>query len=523
MISLFEAPTEPDAEPLMLRFVAKCNDSDPYPLMPSAIPPIHLKKFAEPVRNRNKDWRLESERRILGTQIHTDVGTIRREREAYEENVRNGVMCERPKVPLYPGIYPPGGSSSHENVYSPEAGSVISRERLWRGAVQISRSYCVLTAYGMGISGRVYAAGLHIPRYILLEAYTKEHSTSHQIWVTMDMLETLFKDRPEFLKPGNKLNMIYELCKMLFFEYDVYEQYVNDKSDNGGTQDIEMPPKITKYKHNEPWHTDKVESDSDDDGHSDEEDEEESAERTGATRRARNSMVVKRRDNTTLETLSKSILDEAKQHESPSAPPLRKGKGVVKSMHKKTVEKGPEDLEEKKKSNSGVVPSGEIIPGGRTSVWQKKKTWVVSHLKVSASRKQSAGDLRRLDLLKKREEEARAAEEARRRWFALPKRRRGLFVGRTAHVSGFTVIFMCYEFKEQPGMFLIKLHNMDNCGVYELKISATALGKSFGIKKKPTKWSAEQKNSLLNDFLKTPVDRRHLIRSLGGKLELEVA
>ena len=42
MTSLFEPPSEPDAQPLMLKFVAKCNESDPCPLMPSAIPPIHL-------------------------------------------------------------------------------------------------------------------------------------------------------------------------------------------------------------------------------------------------------------------------------------------------------------------------------------------------------------------------------------------------------------------------------------------------------------------------------------------------
>ena len=177
------------------------------------------------MRDRDKEWRLQSERKILGTDIDISVGSIRRAREAYEENLKRGIVDESPpKEPLYPGIYPPGGSDSHENVYSHEAGSVISRERLWRGAVQISRSYCVLTAFGMGISGRVYAEGLHIPRFILLEAYTKENCTSHQIWVTMDMLEKLFEDKKEYLKPGMKYKMIYELCKMCFFEYDVYEQ-----------------------------------------------------------------------------------------------------------------------------------------------------------------------------------------------------------------------------------------------------------------------------------------------------------
>jgi hypothetical protein len=90
--------------------------------------------------------------------------------------------------------------------------------------VLISRSYCVLSAFGMGVSGRVHAPGLHIPRFILLQAYTKDNSKDHSIWITMDMLESLFEDRPEFLKAGMKAAMIFELCKMCFFEYHIYEQ-----------------------------------------------------------------------------------------------------------------------------------------------------------------------------------------------------------------------------------------------------------------------------------------------------------
>ena len=120
---------------------------------------------------------------ILGTEIDVSIGTIRREREAWRGRffpkspstngaaLAVGAAVPPPRIPLVPGVYPPGGISSHSNVYSPEAGSLISRERLGRQAVQISRSYAILTAYGMGISGRVYAPGLHIHRYVLLEAY----------------------------------------------------------------------------------------------------------------------------------------------------------------------------------------------------------------------------------------------------------------------------------------------------------------------------------------------------------------
>ena len=85
-------------------------------------------------------------------------------------------------------------------------------------------------------------------------------SATHQVWVTMDMLEKLFDDRPELLKPGQKKTMIFELCKMCFFEYEVYEQWTNDGIDG---REMELtpvnPPKVTKYRHNEKWHIDQLE------------------------------------------------------------------------------------------------------------------------------------------------------------------------------------------------------------------------------------------------------------------------
>ena len=63
-ISLFEPDeSEPNLYPLRLTTVGKCKPDDPCPLMPSAIPPLFLTENNEPVRDRDKVWRLESERR----------------------------------------------------------------------------------------------------------------------------------------------------------------------------------------------------------------------------------------------------------------------------------------------------------------------------------------------------------------------------------------------------------------------------------------------------------------------------
>ena len=124
--------------------------------------------------------------RILGEEIDVTVGRVQQE---YAANRLAAIRGEEYEyiLPLIPGCYRKGGHDSRELVYSDEAGSLISRERLWRGAALISRTYCILTAYGMGIAGRVHAPGLHIPRYIMLEAYSKEGSASHQVWVTMEV------------------------------------------------------------------------------------------------------------------------------------------------------------------------------------------------------------------------------------------------------------------------------------------------------------------------------------------------
>ena len=175
-ISLFEPDeSEPNLYPLRLTTVGKCKPEDPCPLMPSAIPPLFLTQNNEPVRDRDKVWRLDSERRILGENIDVTVGRVHQEFTANRQALLRGEEYDY-RPPLIPGCYPRGGHESRELVYSDEAGSLISRERQWRGACLISRTYCILTAYGMGIAGRVHAPGLHIPRYILLEAYSKEVS-----------------------------------------------------------------------------------------------------------------------------------------------------------------------------------------------------------------------------------------------------------------------------------------------------------------------------------------------------------
>ena len=621
LIENFDTPQ--NLLPMRINFVGKCKFEDPYPLMPSVVPPLHLTEFAEPLRDRNKDWRLESQRDVLGTEVDVSVGRIKARKDEYKQLVHSGAYSPRnlPPEPKFLGAanYPNMGHDSRELVYAEEAGSLISREMLWRGAVQVSRSYCVLTAYGMGISGRVYAEGLHIPRYILLQAFTKADCQNHEISVSMEMLEILFKGREEFLKVGMKKPMIFELCKMLYMEYEVFEQYVNDPADTVNSATPEAPPKVTHYKHNDMWHTDDDDDDHNDDdaggnnankGNADDasvsskkgkkkkqqqeevkkepeqslpkEEEEEKKEEVAAAAveppqppaadgGVENSdnvaipldIVITTSTGTTAAPASADRNDRldleslAGDSSVGDLPPLTfkttKGRGRLRTLsagssgsgnlsdrrspspesrRSSTPDKRPgtankdEDPSKSPKNDAVGSPSSEtgggprLEPGSQMGVWQRKKVWVVEHLRISRGRKFSSSDLRRDELRRRRLEEAEAADLARTQWASCPKRYRGMIMGRAARISGHLVVALAYEFKQQPGMFKIKITDVYGHGTYELKISASALGKMIGLTKGPEKWTSVQKRLIAMNFCKT--DGQHsIVAAKAGRLSLE--
>jgi len=532
-IALTEVETGPaNLRPLTINFIAKCKPSDPCPLMPSHVPPLHLKGNNEPIRDRDKVWKIDSERVILGTDIETSIGRVLEEKMRARRAVMEGVAYDY-TPPLVPGSYRPGGHASRSLVYAAEAGYLISRELLWRGACLVSRSYCVLTAFGMGVAGRVHAPGLHIPRFILLQAYTEANSKEHQIWITMEMLESLLEDRQEFLKAGMKMKMIFEICKMCYFEYEIFEQYQNEENAPSHQRSDVLPPKVTKYRHNETWHTDR----SDEEMKAEEEEgEDEALAVAEVERKERKKKVLtptnKLQATPTFETAAEDEQEEKKTDEPTSPPPppqdddstpesaakspinFNKSRSRVRTMsNDRSCDVSPEKIQESDPNAPAKVvlnDHGEVgQPGERTSVWQKKVTWVVEHLRVSKGRKKSAADLRRDELRAKRAAEAEVAAAARRKWLATPKRKRGLVLGRGCQISGFLVTAMVYEFKAQPGMLKVRLFNTKG-GMYELKISASSVGKESGVKKKPIKWSPEQKRDIVLSFLRGKTDMKQL-------------
>ncbi|GMH72176.1 hypothetical protein TrRE_jg12681 [Triparma retinervis] len=553
MVSLLEPEQmSNNLEDLRLKTVGKCKYSDPYPLMPMCqVPLLYYNQSAEPVRDRDKDWHLDSERKFLGDDVDVSVGRIKAEKDNLKAARLQGVDYDF-KPALGAGNYPNMGHDTRELVYSDEAGYLISRELLWRGAVLVSRSYCVMSAFGMGIAGRVHAVGLHIPRYVLLECYTRENSASHQIWVSMEMLEKLFDDRPEMLKPGMKNQMIFELCRMCFFEYHIHEQYVNAPGADASERADELPPKVTKYRHNEKWHIDAVEDETE---QADSDDEEDLA--------MAKKKSLRRASVAASEKPSASVAEEEKKEDGGGEVEAVDGdgggdgsgdgggddgnKGVVtttpekivprksKKVSVRTMKRSPharKDSSPERDPNSSPLASAKspqkVIlnedgnpgkPGERTNVWQVKKTWNVEYLKISKGRKLSAADVRRVELRRKRAEEAAAAEAARMAWLRMPRRMRGLVVGTAVKISGYLVNVMVYEFKQQPGMYLTRIHDIFHGQVYELKISASVLGKLLKVKRKSIRWKPEQKKAAIINWL-VGYSKAPLAEAIAGRPEL---
>ena len=316
----------------------------------------------------------------------------------------------------------------------------------------------------------------------------------------------------------------------------MHEQYVNDPNVESSDLTEELPPKITVYKHNDKWHIDAVEDETD---APDSDSEDEGNQRQGATASKQRSVISKKAGDNKL-PLSTPPPDML---QSPSSKRVKAVRVMKRSAHAKekrspSPEKSPSKKELSQKSprrspsnqkrEKDRADEAKVIlndagepgqPGDRTGVWQVKKTWVVEYLKISKGRKMSAADIRRAELRRKRAEEAAAAEAARRAWLAMPKRMRGLVVGGVWRISGYLVNVMVYEFKQQPGMYLVRVHNIFAGEHYELKISASVLGKLLGIKRKAARWKPEQKSSAIRGWLSCQSPSR-LVPPQAGRPEL---
>jgi hypothetical protein len=96
----------------------------------------------------------------------------------------------------------------------------MNQELLWRRGVSVGNQHCILSAWGNGISGRIYGEGLHISRYVVLDLYVPATCFRKNIQVTMLDFEALFASPglQALLTGGRKDILIHTLAKMLVLE-----------------------------------------------------------------------------------------------------------------------------------------------------------------------------------------------------------------------------------------------------------------------------------------------------------------
>ena len=178
---------------LKLLIPKKCNEYDSVPMMPH-----NSQKFGvgqgEPIRDRDKVWRMDSFRKFFEGR-----GTIGRSTKKWK--MKHGDFYGSDVVQWVDGF--------------PLRQSLIHCE-----SRMISNDYSLISVHGMGISGRVYNEGeARVPKFLQITVHTPSDCGKYEIRVMVKELPDLFADQPDLLLPGRKKKMCKELIKLCYFEY----------------------------------------------------------------------------------------------------------------------------------------------------------------------------------------------------------------------------------------------------------------------------------------------------------------
>lgn len=258
----------------------KCSYDDEVALMPChslghrGFPELTAELWREPLRDRDKNWQQDELALILSS---ADAFAARRRRglgmtvAPSPANRGKWRRWEAQKLHLKPTSSADGGvsastSSSPVRRRRPQPDGVLLRNHV----AMISKTYCLVSIYGVGLVGRLYddgisqreqlsaesintamvgargsdgagygtesasqttSAPLQQQRYLRLEAYDPGTSRVFSLRVTLGDLAWAFHERPEFLVAGRKLALLRELVALLYFEYPDGEDAEGQASD----------------------------------------------------------------------------------------------------------------------------------------------------------------------------------------------------------------------------------------------------------------------------------------------------
>jgi len=159
------------------------------------------KEWQEPVRSRDKNWVLHSQRQILLSDSGAD-----NDYNTYKDMVRNKKYETETEL---------ANSTWHSSCKT-----FVRTVRLARESFRVSETNCLVTIYGTGVNGRLFGSK-GSGQMIKMDIFSFWNSEKFSFSFTLADIKRLFIDRPDLLKAGCKDRIIRGLLKRLYFKYTI--------------------------------------------------------------------------------------------------------------------------------------------------------------------------------------------------------------------------------------------------------------------------------------------------------------
>ena len=172
---------------------------------------IYQRDFHEPIRHRDKDWMVDSGRKIRN-QEKSNSSFLRSLTERDEEKKEFSIKLGRyKKTDSSPLIWASIEGSQQ---------SMARRQRILRTSMAISDTRCIISIYGTGIQGRLMSGQ---PSLVEIECYSVWNSEMYKIQLNdKEMKQAMILAGQEKLtKPGNKYKALKFLLRLLYFQYTI--------------------------------------------------------------------------------------------------------------------------------------------------------------------------------------------------------------------------------------------------------------------------------------------------------------
>lgn len=171
------------------------------PSMPLLRLSMQEREWEEPVRSRDKNWVLHSQRQILlgDSGLDNDYNT-------YKDMVRSRKYETETEL---------ASSTWHSSCKT-----FVRTKRLARESFRISETNCLVTIHGTGVNGRLFGSK-GSGQMIKMDIFSFWNSEKFTFSFTLADIKRLFIDRPDLLKAGCKDKIIHGLLKRLYFKYTI--------------------------------------------------------------------------------------------------------------------------------------------------------------------------------------------------------------------------------------------------------------------------------------------------------------